>query len=778
MVFALLLMVSCASSDAPDVSSLDVGTPTVEAPAPTGTPTSSASEARAPTATPTPTGSPTKEDDNQDSPPTQEALPTILEAQEGDNHAVIYWNSKTAVYDGAYDPYKQQGIYSYRVEWGEKGAGFPHSEVTPYRVFLAQPLEAGRVYEARVSHLDGYGNLSEPSEVVEFQHDPTRIEAQRARLNGFFDDFNRSMGAFDELKWNLAFSGCVEAGQGGHHINHELHAHTIAKSAGCDRAVVNARPREEFDFTDRTGTIEFDLDGSKRSRQLWYLDLYPSGEGVTKGRPYEAGRKRDISGHVALDTTGKLPADPAYLLRFVQERSDGRSILIKFADADGYMRNLADFTDIYRNGACGNDLQFCEGENLLPVPNVRRHFRIEQSRTEVRMFINDILVVDASLEPVHESGGLPYERASVVWLLFSYNTTKENISRSMLHWDNFGFDAPDTYQKRTVVHNYTDGRVGPEEPGENNDRWGGPKAKMDDPVVATIPIPDQILDTAGVAPQAELMFTLQGNYKWPDQEQFIVLNEGTPHEKRYTLPQPTSHISGLPFERVVGPIVPYSVILPMDVALADSASGLIQGDNLFKFYFDNVSVFNIHVELTYPVGSEPPYTQPAEIFADYATKKMPDIGPVGPGIVFNEIDGEPTWDRDLFVEEIDDHGHPVRFSKQNPVSGDVSLVISANTDAQLAAIGHATGISRYEILVDQEVISSIQVDKESPVAYLKHEVEWDTTNLPNGTYELFVRAYDPDGNPSFFDLFQVNSTMGEYIPFEVTVNNDEAAIEK
>ncbi|MGB0387819.1 MAG: hypothetical protein ACPGWR_23620 [Ardenticatenaceae bacterium] len=701
------------------------------------------------------------------------AQPTILEVQEGDNHAIIYWNSKTAIYDDAYDPDKQQGIYSYRVEWGEKGAGFPHSEVTPFRVFLVQPLEPGVIYEARVYNIDNYGNLSLSSQPVEFQHDASVVEARRERMNGFFDDFNQPMGTFDELKWNTAFSGCVQAGQGAHHINHEFHAHTMSKSSKCDRAVVNARPRDVFDFTDRTGTIEFDLDGSKRSRQLWYLDLYPAGP------EYSAGRKRDISGHVALDAVGGvLNSDPAHLLRIVQTGTNGGAIQLKFADAGGRMKNLRDFTDIYRNGACGWNLKYCEEENLSPVPNVRRRFRIDLSKTDIRIFINEILVLDASLEPVDRSGELPYERADVVWLLFSYNTTKDNLSRSVLHWDNFGFDAPANYEKSTVIHNYTDGRVGPAEPTEGtNDKWGGPKANMDDPVVTTIPIPDPLLDTAGVAPKAELMFTLQGDYVWPDEEQLIVLNEGTVHEKRYTLPKPSSEIRGLPFDRVVGPVVPYSALLPIDIASSANEGGLIQGDNELKFYFDNVSVFNIHVELTYPIDRAPSFTQPSAIFADYAAQNMPDPGPVGPGLRIQEIDRDFIWNKNDFASEVDENGQPTRLIKTSSLSGHVPFVITGNVEAQMTATGHATGISRYEILLNQQVIWSREVNRESPVAYFNHQdIEWDTTIVPDGTYELFMRAYDPEGNPSFVDFFQANSIMGEYIPILVTVNNSRSEV--
>ena len=141
---------------------------------------------------------------------------------------------------------------------------------------MVQPLEPGEIYQARVYNMDAYGKLSSPSTAISFQHSSTRVDVMRAKLNGFFDDFNQPMGPFSEKDWNQAYSGCLEVGNVSQHINNQYHAHNVIKSGACDRGVASSRLRHVFDFRDRTGTIEYDTDGSKLGRQFWYLDLSPA----------------------------------------------------------------------------------------------------------------------------------------------------------------------------------------------------------------------------------------------------------------------------------------------------------------------------------------------------------------------------------------------------------------------------------------------------------------------------------------------------------------------
>ena len=342
-----------------------------------------------------------------------QTIPTssIIDVKEDDRVATIYWNSKTQLYDYKYDPDKvNKGIHSYMIEWGKVSTGFTDREITPYRVFMIQPLDPGVMYQARVYSLDSAGNKSAPSSTVTFQHDATRVNDLQTRMNGFFEDFNQPMGAFDEKKWNQSYSGCMKIGSVSQVINNQYHGHNIIASDKCDRGVASSRVRTPFDFTNRTGTIEFDLDGAKLSRNFWYLDIT------------NANRKRDLTGHTALEINGIPPqCDPAFLLRILEREG---KIVIMLSDADGYLRTL---TSVYNNGACGNSIKYCTGENLNPVPNVRRHWVIKLSKNTLTVHINNILVIDANLVTTYTPNGLPYEKAQLNWLFFTYNTGKENL---------------------------------------------------------------------------------------------------------------------------------------------------------------------------------------------------------------------------------------------------------------------------------------------------------------------------------------------------------------
>ena len=57
-----------------------------------------------------------------------------------------------------------------------------------------QPLTNGQPYVARVQSIDSAGHLSAFSPTISFTGTPARVDALRARMNGFFDDFNLPAG--------------------------------------------------------------------------------------------------------------------------------------------------------------------------------------------------------------------------------------------------------------------------------------------------------------------------------------------------------------------------------------------------------------------------------------------------------------------------------------------------------------------------------------------------------------------------------------------------------
>ena len=653
------------------------------------------------------------------------SAPKILSVVEDDRLATLYWNSKTATYDAKYDPDNRAGIYSYAVEWGEVGKPFTHRALTSYRVIQLQPLMPGKTYQARVYHLDQDGRRSNPSKTVTFKHDAGRVEALRKQMNGFFVDFNEPMGPFDELEWNNAYSGCVGEGEGGQFVNPQFHAHNILASLQCDRGVTNSRVREIFDFRNRTGTIVFDVDGGVR-RNIFYLDLLPHT------------RKRDITGHVALDST-TARADPPDLLRLVQNESN---IKLQYSDSSGRVRDLP---NIYRNGACGRDLRWCKGENLLTVKNIRRRFVIKISKSRYQVWINKILVVDASLINALTPRALPYEQAHVIWLHFSYNTPKANIRRALLHWDNFGFDAPAGFKKSTIVHNYMNGLVGPKK-----HRYGGPQTTPTKPYMTTIPIPDSLAHTDKTpALKAELMFTLQGaTYSWSNKDRVEI--NGT----SYPVPRPTSRITGFRDSNLVGAYIPHSMLMPIKV------SDLKQGTNQIKFLFGPINVFNVHIELTFHHDKRPKYTQPIRIFKSLPFR--PKMIPIGPGMYISEIDKEEAW---TF------RARGRGYIKARPVSGTVELTLTGNSANEQTSTGVVKGMVLYDLYLDRKILRTARVDRFAPVASFYYKYKLDTTKLCNGEHEIALFGYNKEGAASNYDAFQANSKTGEYHPIYVRVNN-------
>lgn len=557
------------------------------------------------------------------------------------------------------------------------------------------------------------------------------------------------MGAFEERDWNQSYSGCMAIGKVSQHINNQFHAHNVIASNHCDRAAASSRVRHPFDFTNRTGVIEFDLDGSQRGRQFWYLDLTPFS------------RKRDLTAHTSLGSTDPDVSDPPFMLRIAEI---GNEIKIQIADDQGRLFNLP---NMYENGACGNIMAYCNGQNLNPLINVRRHWRIELSKTDMKVFIDNIKVIDGSLVSPNSPNGLEYEIAQVNWLTFSYNTPKENFILSMIHWDNFGFDAPQGYVQETVIHNYTDGELGSETDQTGNDPSLGKVAYINNPALSQIAIPDNILDTNGNPPiKAELMFCIQGGeYEWSDEEYLRINNVVYDH------PMPQSENSNITSSQLIGPIRPYSAIIELD------PSDLIQGMNEVQFYLNDPRLLNIHIELTYPIGTAPVYTSPNIVYSDHTSKLMEfwqAANTVGPGIVFNSINDTPFWTLDSEYQPTPNIDR--WYIYEEPVSDQLDLSILANSESQLAATGKAAGIHYFEVWIDQQVMLTQYVNADSEVAGFKYDVSIDLTPFQNGIHELFVKAYDLNGNPSTFDAFQAHASPDEYLPTLIDIQNMTTAV--
>jgi hypothetical protein len=217
----------------------------------------------------------------------------------------------------------------------------------------------------------------------------------------------------NERDTNTAYSQCDIPDMSASFLNQQLHAHNLISSPSerCDRGLTVVRPRATFDFTGRTGTIVFDLDGAFH-RQAWYLDLFPD-----KGVPI------DLNGHVFNEDKR---ATPIHGLRFRQQ--DQKLQLFVF-DATG------DPQRIVETGWKAEDFPHMDriGGGFSIVRNVRRPFVVKISQNFFSATIDGLMVLNATIN-------LPFSMAQVQFNSYSYNLQDQDLM-AVLHWDNVSWQA-------------------------------------------------------------------------------------------------------------------------------------------------------------------------------------------------------------------------------------------------------------------------------------------------------------------------------------------------
>ncbi len=487
-------------------------------------------------------------------------VPTGVQAVSDDMNAILTWNG------GPDRPDRPDltGATGYKISWGLAGQPLTNVQVTTERILQLQPLINGQPYQVSVQSVDNLGNVSNPSAPITFTGSNARVAALRAKMTGFFDDFNLPAGAPDELKWNSANSGCNDAAHSAFFINTQFHAHSLIGTTECDRGQMISRPRGTFDFTGRTGAITFDFDGEFR-RGHWYLDVQQN--------------FMDISGHVNLESES-VASNPSNVLRFHQNE---QSLGISYIDGQGMEKTLAK-TD-------WNPYPPLDWAGLNLVPNVRRHWELQISQSSATIVIDGKAVLKAPLN-------LPFSKATVLWNEFGYNTAKTNEEYILGHWDNFGFDGPPS---NTETHNYRTAGYG----GSDFTEVVGGSVKRE------INIPDQL----NGATAQRLMFTMQmKTTAWGYNPGDKVLVNGTP----FAIPQPTGVVAGF---QLISNISPYSMVMALPGGV------LKTGINTFEFFFASGGITNVHTELDFTKGAAPAYTQPYQVYPITTVPTMPDIAP-------------------------------------------------------------------------------------------------------------------------------------------------------
>ena len=639
-------------------------------------------------------------------------IPAGLSIEQDDRNAILQWD---------FDAKKPvtplpTGVAGYKITWGPTNTPDAFSKLTEERIMQLQPLTNGQPYVARVQSVDSAGHLSAASPNVSFTGTPARVDALRARMNGFFDDFNLAAGAPDERKWNSAYSRCNADSSNGFFINDQFHAHNTVFSGNCDRGQSISRPRATLDFSDNgMRTIVFDWDGEFR-RSQWYLDLVP--------------RMMDISGQVNLEGVS-APADPANGLRFHQNEQ-GASIEV--FGANGALATPAS-TD-------WKPYPPLDWAGLKQVSNVRRHWEIHIRRDYAEILINGIKVL--ATEP--GAFQLTEDRYYLLWNVFSYNTAKANVPSVLGHWDNFGFDAPASTTHDIVTHNYRLVNTGTDFMKAFDQQA---------PAQATLKIPDAVDGAA----MRRLMFTIQmetnGSYTWSPNDSVSV------NGSSFAIPEPYSNAQpSISSTELVGTYAPYSVVIPLPEQV------LVQGENQLVFTTVASAVHNIHIELDFSAAAEPAYTPPALALGGAVTPVFPAVGPNAfmTQIGAKKVEG---W--------LDNLTDPATF---NPtVSGIVPINIEVHSDIALQGTGSNLGVKQIELLIDQRVVLTQRSDAEAAAPSVITTLNLDTRQLPNGTHEIYLRAYNTRCTPSIADYHGAGAESGWYFPLHIKVQNGAVVAE-
>jgi hypothetical protein len=626
-------------------------------------------------------------------------VPTGLKIVEDDRNAILEWNGGVSNME-IEDP---EGVSGYQVSWGLEGQPLGNKKLVTERITQLQPLENGKKYVVQIQAVDNLGRVSPPSNALTFTGNPARVDMLRAKMNGFFDDFNLPAGGYDELKWNSAYSRCTVPEYSAFFINTQFHSHNLLSALNCDRAQAISRPRAVFDFTNRTGTITFDFDGNFR-RDTWYLDIVPE--------------LMDITGRINDDSAGH----PGNFVR-LQQREQGLNI--QYIDKNGIPKILSE-TD-------WNNFVPLDYAGVKLTPNVRRQWEVKLSQNYVGIFING--------KKVLETGELKldFSRAHLLWSEFAYNNPKANEPFVLVHWDNFGFDAPDGYKPATRTHNY---RL-------NNSGADFFNADSSTKVTRTLRIPDQVKGTLA----ERLMFTLQmdsnGAYQW-SQNDHVVING-----KRFDVAQPKSNVPNLSIEEIVSGYVPHSMVLQVP-------SGTFKtGDNTLEFSLENSGVLNVHAELDFEINKAPNYTQPFKLEALAPIPPTPDVGP---GALIKTIAGKEIAEENLPNAE-----------KQIPLgkvlSGKTKISIEVTGDVAMNATGSNPGISRLELYLNKKLVWQQDTTAGAPAPKVNMDIELETAGYPDGTYELFLRAVNPNGTFSFPDYPAADPFTNQYYPVLVEIKN-------
>ncbi len=691
-----------------------------------------------------------------------------------------------------WDDTRPSGVIGYYLKYKKKGASsWEGIKQTIHNSVQLQPLENGAEYEvtvqsARGSYLqtdkgslvnhDSFGPMYwaradghvSPAVTVSGTASAARVAAMRNRLTGFFDEFNEPANPFNELKWNNA-SFCDYENTSSAFINNQFHSHN---AVSCTFGGTISRPRSTFDTSvgvnggpvseTNPALIEFDMDIGVDGRSKWYLDLVPLS--ARTGR-----YPLDMDGHHTADDS-QDHEDPGNMLRF-EVGGSGVTAGFNYWDKNrnfnslwsweppstcaNWSRDWGDFVDFRVTDGCPTSNKTLVPASPLPeqnlpllmtAQNVRRHWVMQFTPTKVKVFVDGTQIMQATL-PAEWAAEKKYTLQNT---MFSYNTAKgfsadsSNMARRGIipyfhfyHWDNFGFTGP---AATTEIHNYVDGGSDGKSPKYLNNN-----EPRDMPRTTNIKIPDEIGSPTNVRLYLTIASRLPYNWKLGDN---VVING-----HRYDFPSLTSQ-SPNPPPFWDGEI--WNNLIP--VAINVNKADLKKGDNIVIFNIigeaNAPSAINVHLELEYPKGSAPSFTQPIDIYGQaFSNIVEPKMSNCDQYIYVEQDLGLPKLNNAANLEPapcyllstMPSHsGHtdtPTPIPNPDIINPTVNLTapannttLSGNTVSAEATASDNVGINRVEFYVGG---TRVATDTSSPYA-----ASLDFTSYTPGSYSVYAIAYD------------------------------------
>ncbi|MEM7315523.1 MAG: hypothetical protein AAF497_20465 [Planctomycetota bacterium] len=267
-----------------------------------------------------------------------------------------------------------------------------------------------------------------------------------------------------------------------------------------------------------------------------------------------------------------------------------------------------------------------------------------------------------------------------------------------------------------------------------------------------------------------------------------------PNIVEFSIPEPTSNTNPeLPLEELINVNAAYSTYIPLgkvgDEVGPNNIAPLVRGMNDVTFEAEGCGFHNVHIEVKYPIGTEPGYTPPEAIHDIPLHHDFPLVGLPAriTRIGNNEVDRN-VWGMD----------DPATFKATVSGTIDVGMLVngyeafgpttlvSDYVSPQLAGSGENPGIKVVRLLIrpdggnkdSETVLAAIRTAGQSfaPQFVGKHSL--DTTQFANGDYELFVIAFDTRDVASIPDFGGVGRQAGSlealngfYFPLHITIDN-------